>query len=470
MRKLPFIAALALLIVLPSGALTAGGILIGGKAPPIEHYAAKELQRYLYQVSGEFLEIRTAGADLAGPSFLIGTAASNPLVKKLVRQIDASPGPQGYVLKKIVIGGRPVIVVAGGDSLGTLYGVYGLLADHYGVGFFLSGDMLPERRSPLEWPDVDERKSPAVGVRGFLPWTNFPQSATVYSWEDWKFIIDQMAKMRLNFIHIHNYNGELGHNEMYHNFTLHGFTSRVWMPTARTGHRWACPGWDVNKYLFGASDLFDDYDFGAECALHNEYLSNEEVFRKSASMFRRVIAYAHTRGVRVGLGLDIDLIPAEYNARAGDPEVVRSRVAQLADDYPDLDYLLCFQSENVGKDTAFYKIWRDIFDGFYRLAKERMPRTRLAVSGWGLDPVSVKTLPPDVICAPIASYSDKCESGAIYGDREYWGVPVAGARFQQLRVLLSLQHAPLEHDRRLPHPRPEHERVLLPHVAPRGRR
>jgi hypothetical protein len=232
-----------------------------------------------------------------------------------------------------------------------------------------------------------------------------------------------MAKMRLNFIHIHNYNGELGHNEMYHNFTYKGYTSRVWMPTARQAHAWAMSPWDVNKYRFGASDLFDDYDFGADCALHNETLSNEEVFRKSASLFQKVIDYAHTRGVRVGLGLDIDLIPKDYKVKADDPEVVKARVDQLANDYPNLDYLLCFQSENVGKDPQFYEVWKKIFTGFYQGVKERMPGTRVAVAGWGLNPKSIATLPPDVICAPISYYSDRCETGAIYGDREYWGCP-----------------------------------------------
>ena len=407
---------------------TVGQIVIGKPATPIEQYAAKELQRYLYLVSGRLLEITSGATEIRLPSFVIGQTHNNRIIKKLIsagklKLSNADPGAQGYVLKKINVSGWPAIIIGGSDEIGCLYGVYGLLADYYHIGFFLGGDVLPESKSQLKWVEVDERKSPAMEIRGFLPWTNFPQSATVYSWEDWRFIIDQMAKMRLNFIHIHNYNGELGHNEMYHNFTYRGFTSRVWMPTARTGHKWACPGWDVNKYLFGASDLFDDYDFGADCALHNENLTNEEVFRKSASLFQKVIAYAHSRGVRIGLGLDIDLIPPEYKAKADDPEVITARVNQLASEYPDLDYLLCFQSESVGKNSEFYQTWRRIFTGFFERIKSQMPQTRVAVSGWGLEPKSVESLPGDVICAPIAHYADSCESGAIYGDREYWGCP-----------------------------------------------
>jgi hypothetical protein len=403
-------------------------ILIGGQASELEQYAAKELQRYLHQISGTLLEIRSGEQDIRKPSFVVGTTESNSILRKLVavKMLTVSandPGPQGYALKKISWNGVSAIAIVGSDEIGSLYGVYGLLSDYYGIGFFLGGDMLPDKKVPLRWVEVNEKKAPSMYVRGFLPWTNFPQSATSYSLEDWKFILDQMAKMRLNFIHIHNYNGELGHNEMYHNFTYKGYTSRVWMPTARQAHAWAMSPWDVNKYRFGASDLFDDYDFGADVALHNENLTNEEVFRKSASLFQQVIAYAHTRGVKVGLGLDIDLIPKDYKAQADDPEVVQARIDQLVQDYPTLDYLLCFQSENVGKEPQFYEKWRKIFAGFYDEVKKRMPGTRIAVAGWGLNPTSIATLPPDVICAPISYYSDRCETGTIYGDREYWGCP-----------------------------------------------
>ncbi|MCX6225614.1 MAG: alpha-glucuronidase family glycosyl hydrolase, partial [Bacteroidia bacterium] len=393
-----------------------GDIVISPKATDIEQYAALELQRYLYLVTGEKLDIRTGAAAIKPGSFILGQPATNPQIKKLVAD---KPGPQGYVLKKV--GGN--IIIAGADPEGVLYGVYGLLEDHYGVGFYLGGDVLPETMLPLMPENLDETKTPAVAIRGFLPWTNFPQSATSYSWDDWKFIIDQMAKMRLNFLHIHNYNGEAGHNEMYHNFSVNGIIPRVWMATAKTGHGWACPGWDVNEYRFGASDLFGDYDFGADVTLHNETLTNEQVFRKGVSLLRKVIQYAHQRGVKIGLGLDVDLILPEYKSESDDPKVITAQVDEVAANYPDLDYLLCFQSENIASKTELWKKWRRIFDGFYTGMKAKSPKTRLAVAGWGINPVNTATLPADVICAPISAYSDGCETGAIYGDREYWGCP-----------------------------------------------
>ena len=134
-----------------------------------------------------------------------------------------------------------------------------------------------------------------------------------------------------------------------------------------------------------------------------------------------MIAYAHTRGVKIGLGLDINDKMPDYKEAIDDPELIAARVKQIAEDYPDLDYLLCFQSEGMGPDA--FKIWQRIFDGFYKGMKARSPRTALAVAGWGLAPVSIAKLPPDVICGPISQYSDGCVSGKEYGTREFWGCP-----------------------------------------------
>lgn len=410
----------------------AGGLAVLPPPRPtaMEDYAAKELTRYIHLLSGEWLHTAANTTTVKEPGYILGRPGHHPVIDRLLKEgrlqcTPGHPGPQGYILKKLTLDGYDVIVIAANDETGLLYGVYGLLEEHLGISFSFDGDLLPTQKTNL-FPDIDEVKTPAVAIRGLLPWTNFPQSATSYSWDDWKYILDQMAKMRLNFLHIHNYSGEEGHNEMFHNFEAGGKLSRVWMATARSGHAWGSyPGWDPNKYLFGAASLFDDYDFGADCALHNEKLSNRQVFRKGVNEFQRVIAYAHTRGIKIGLGLDINLIPASYQLDPADPRVITARVNQLQTDYPDLDYLLCFQSESLREDTAVQqrKTWRAIFDGFYTTLKKSMPALRLAVAGWGIRAVDVATLPPDVICAPISFYSDGCESGSVYGTREYWGCP-----------------------------------------------
>jgi hypothetical protein len=389
----------------------------GNKTSAMEVYASKELQRYIFQLTGTLLSLKHA-AGTANQGFVIGTFNNPAIAQQFSTTVLEACGPEGYILQKKA----NTIYIAASTAKGCMYGVYGLLEDYYQVGFYLGGDVLPAKKT-FFLPEVNETKKPSMQIRGFLPWTNFPQSATVYNWADWKFIIDQAAKMRFNFIHIHNYNGQEGHNEMFHNFTLNGITSRVWMPTAKTGHKWNSPGFDVNNYRFGASDLFDDYDFGSDCALHNETLSNDMVFRKGVSLFKRVIAYAHSRGIKMGLGLDIDLIPPDYNTTADDPKVIEARMKQVKEDYPDLDYLILFVSELINNSPAKLALWKRTFDGMYSYMKQHSQFTKIAVSGWGLSKEIGASLPADVIAAPISHYSDAFEDGSIYGNREYWGCP-----------------------------------------------
>lgn len=403
-------------------------ILISTNATHLQLYAAKELQRYILQISDEFWEIKKLAEAQPQRAIVIGTIACDDIRQKYIATgilpvDDKLPGEQGYLLKRHREFSKDILFIIGGDDCGVLYGVYGLLEDHFDVRFYISGDVIPKIKG-FNFPDVNMFKRPAVYIRGFLPWINFPQSATSWSWEDWKYIIDQTARMRMNFILVHNCNGELGHNEMFHNFSVNGELSRVWFATARSGHAWGGrPGWDPNRYLFGANLLFDDYDFGSDCALHNENLSSYAVFRKGVSLFQKILHYAHSRGVKIGLGLDINLIPDFYKLQPEDPQVIAARVAQIIIDYPELDYLFCFQSETINEKKDGRKIWRNIFDGFYNTIKNHAPNIRLAVAGWGIKAEDVATLPPDVICAPISEYSDSCESGEAYGVREYWGCP-----------------------------------------------
>ena len=400
-------------------------IVVGKDITEMQDYAAKELRKYLYQLSGQDVEIVTAkeGMDLTN-AFVVGTLKTNSLVAPVQKQLNSlavtgaegHEGEQGYVLKKI---GR-TLYIAGTDDEGVLYGVYGLLDDYYGIGFYFSGDVIPEKKISLTMPEVDEAKTPRQYMRGILPWTNFPQSATVYSMEDWMFIIDQMARMRMNFLNIHNYNGQGGHNEMYHSFEYNGILPRNWNATASSGHVWSGPGWDVNKYRFGAADLFDDYDFGTDSTLHNEYLDNRSVAAKGTSMFQQVIDHAHSRGVKIGLGLDIDIVMSDYGVAANAEGLPEAQAKAVMEHYDNLDVLLLFTSEYPN-----LPLWKDCYDRIYKTVKDAGSSMQLAVSGWGVNSEIANYVADDVIVAPISYYESGMVNGTeTYGeDKEYWGGP-----------------------------------------------
>lgn len=67
------------------------------------------------------------------------------MAKKGILKLKEKPGEQGYILQTVKNAGHRTLLIAGTDPCGLLYGVYGLLEDHLGVRFYMSGDILPEK-------------------------------------------------------------------------------------------------------------------------------------------------------------------------------------------------------------------------------------------------------------------------------------------------------------------------------------
>jgi len=389
---------LALILAFVSTWLTdAAEIVVDRNAPALEQYAARELQRYLYQVSGAKTGI-VAAATPGSDAFVIGDKSS-PLLRSF--QLDPQDlRPQGYLLKK----SGATLAIAGADPEGVLYGVYGLLEDHYGVTFLMSGDVIPETRTPLRLVEVHERKTPRQAIRGFTNHWCYMQGAGTWSLEDWKYHIDQMARMRLNMLSIHNYIFE-GYRENWLNWG--DCNQKNFNQNSDRGAFYHWCSWPLREYPGLSADLFDDYAFGSAASMHTAGLSNKDVWERCASTFQQIIAHAHKRGVKVALGTEFhQLKPDEQK------EVCTSILAW----YPDLDCLVYYRHEG----TQSPPFVRSIYDFF----RQRAPKMGHVLTGWGeLADANIKEVPADVVAGPFTAYSDKFENGSRYGQRAYWAGP-----------------------------------------------
>ena len=85
-----------------------------------------------------------------------------------------------------------------------LYGAYAF-AEKLGVRFYLHGDVVPDGKITFAIPQLDETHKPIFNLRGVNPWGWHPQGIDAWSTDDYKALLTQLAKLRMNFIGIHCY-------------------------------------------------------------------------------------------------------------------------------------------------------------------------------------------------------------------------------------------------------------------------
>jgi hypothetical protein len=286
-------------------------IVAGGKAGPLERFAAEELQKHIKTLSGAKLQIIAAGEAERLPKshvlLLVGGPESNELVGRAAgrRQVRLQGlKPEGYILRRIALDGREALVVGGNDEAATMYAAYDLL-ERLGFVFLLTKDILPEKRADVPLPALDERVEPAFARRGVFINIGYP-SQTMWSLEDWKRILGQMAKMRLNFLTVWWLP-----NTPFVTYDYQGETNFLGDVSAKES------GYMLWRRHQG-SFLVNDMTVGKEHYQHpriappemQKVETPEEAKQVAQDMLRGVIAYAKTRAIKTWVAIDPVSIPA----------------------------------------------------------------------------------------------------------------------------------------------------------------
>lgn len=86
--------------------------------------AERELKTGLSGLLGTSVAV---GAAIEAGTVLVGTLADEPLASSSVASHKGALGPEGYVLERTELDGKPVTIVAGETPLGALYGSFALL-------------------------------------------------------------------------------------------------------------------------------------------------------------------------------------------------------------------------------------------------------------------------------------------------------------------------------------------------------
>ncbi len=224
-------------------------IVLGKDAGDLTQLGAAELEKYLEQLSGvrpARMEDSEAAAGKKEGSFLVlGTTSQNRILADLAQTgaIDAANlRPEGFLLQSLSWQGHPTIAIVGADEAGALYGAYELL-ERLGISFRLTGDFVPARRKVLSVGPLHARMEPAFSRRGFL-FSVYFDNASIFSSADYERFLDQMARMKCNYLQMwwfayapwvnYSYKGESklfgdvsSIESGYHTWSRGGFGSRT---------------------------------------------------------------------------------------------------------------------------------------------------------------------------------------------------------------------------------------------------
>ena len=408
-----------------SGALPAQPLAVSIVCPPDApakvRLAAREIRRYIYLRSGSLPTLTDHG-------------------KGLTLSIDPALDAQGYRISPDAI--------AGGSDLGVLYGAY-RYAELLGVRFYLHGDVVPDERLKA-LPSVSETGKPLFNLRGVNPWGSHPFGFDAWSADDYKAIIAQLAKMRMNFIGVHCYPEAQPYAEptVWHglsgDFDASGqvtksYVSRYYNTLSTTAWGAYLPK-KTGDYSFGGALLFDDEAWLPEVMRGHSPLpvtpeDCNEVFNRMGTQFKDAFTFARQLGVKTCIGTEVPLILPKNLAQRSTAvrDVYQGTFRRIMASHP-LDYYWLWTPEGWtwqgNKPEQYAATIADIRLAMEALANVQAP-FKLATCGWVLGPQHDRAafdhdlpgnIPMGAISRSIGNTPLDPAFGKIDG-REKWAIP-----------------------------------------------
>ena len=417
-------------------------------ASPIEDFAAREIQRYLYLCTGDLFPVVTQAPDADA---IVVTQSNRGMVDALRGSGDVgvdSLGPQDYLLHSQDASGHRVLYIVGGSDIAALYGAYRFV-EHLGVRFYLHGDVIPDRREPLSLPKLHETASPLFSLRGIQPFHDFPEGPDWWNTDDYEAIIGQLPKMRMNFIGLHTYpedrpNAEptvwIGRRD---DVTPQGDVTfsypAIYYNTALPVN-WGLQPKSTSDYACGAAALFSRDDYGSEImeGLAPRPESPEdcnEVFNRTGTMFRNAFGLAKTLGVKTCVGTETPLVvPKRVQERGGEvADLYQGMFTRIMRAYP-IDYYWLWTPEPwTWEGTTPEAAQRTVDDILTARAAIDAVETpfKLATCGWVLGPQFDRAyldgkLPKDIALSCISRSVGHDPVEPAFADvtgRETWAIP-----------------------------------------------
>ena len=419
----------------------------------VEAFAAREVQRYLYVRTGQWVSIqheRTNG------DAIVVARKDRPEMERLKETPDvvaemAALGEQDYLLRTLEHDGAWTVYLVGGSDTATLYAAY-RFAESLGVRFYLHGDVIPDAQIPFALPDLNETASPLFALRGIQPFHDFPEGPDWWNANNYKAIIGQLPKLRMNFFGLHTYpenrpNAEptvwIGRPEDVEADGGVSFSYPASYYNTAMTVGWGFQAKKTGDYYCGASALFDRDDYGSEVMkgltpMPDEPEACNEVFERAGTLLRESFQLASTLGVKTCVGTETPLVvPKRVQERVGESpsteDLYAGMFTRIMKAYP-IDYYWFWTPETWTWEGTTQEDTQKTIDDILaaKAAAERVGTPfQLATCGWVLGPqfdraYLDKVLPRDfaVSCISRAVGHDPVEPAfAEISGRDKWAIP-----------------------------------------------
>ncbi|MDP7286383.1 MAG: hypothetical protein QGH94_00175 [Phycisphaerae bacterium] len=308
------------------------GIVYPASPSNPELLTAKEIRRYIYLRTGSLLPISQGVRIPQGSSnYIIVGRKNRAIIKDALsgtKQLSASHSlkDEEYLIASVRKRARFLAVITGGGDFGTLYAAYGF-CEKLGVRFYLHGDVIPD--TPFtDWAAIkrlNETQKPHFKMRGLNPWGSHPQGIDIWRVDDWKSVISQLAKLKMNFVGIHGY-PEFWQMDQQEPTVWVGFPEDVnpdgtvkWAPPSRFFNtqlpvQWGMQGpKNTSKYHFGAAMIYDRDDWGNVLTqgltpFPKTPADSVKVFNKAGEYYKEVFTYAKSMGLKTATGTTTPLM------------------------------------------------------------------------------------------------------------------------------------------------------------------
>jgi hypothetical protein len=352
MKVLPFAIPLLLLFCRETASSQPPAIYYPRGAKGTELLAARELQRYLYVRTGRLPLLHPLEAHRVCPAHGILVSRTDSLQEEEYQLISLTDDR---------------LLILGGSGTAVLYGAYQFL-ESTGIGFRLDKDIIPdEKTSSIRLGGFHApRCRPVFALRGIQPFHDFPEGPDWWNADDYKAVIGQLAKLRMNFIGFHTYPEKgpqaepvvwIGDKDRFNpDGTVKAVYPNGHFSTGDAG--WGYAPVKTSSYSFGAASLFESDVYGAD------YTKNDSTWPHSDAENRRhfnllggwlngAFTLAGKLGIRTCIGTETPLtIPIQLQdalrAQGKDPG---------SDSVRSILYEGIFSRINITHPLDYYWLW-----------------------------------------------------------------------------------------------------------------